>query len=176
MTLSNENATKIYGLTTYVGGNMGASGYKQAIGRAYVFNVEGYKVIKKALYNGNVSYVVSGKNILDSYTTTISMEVLNMTTVNAINEGLRVELLSTIMNADLSKVVGVMTDNKKGFTLFMDNLMTEGLSKDLAFASVVKDYYSHKFDYVIDTNAIIKVMVKYGYEFTNMIEANKLIR
>ena len=172
MTLSNDNAIKTYGLTEYVGGNMGTSGYTQGVGKAYVFNVDGYKVVKNVSYCGYERYMVSGKNITDY----ISMEVLDMSEVESANEALRVELLSTIITTDLSKVVGVMTDNKKGFTLFMDNLMTEGLSKDLAFASVVKDYYSHKFDYVRDTNAIIKVMVKYGYEFTNMIEANKLIR
>jgi hypothetical protein len=66
-----------------------------------------------------------------------------------------------------------MTDNKKGFTYLMK---TVGGSKDLSFASVVQDYYSHKFDFARDTNSIIKVMVKYGYEFTTMADANKLIR
>lgn len=177
MTLLNENAQRTYGLTDYVGGTMGTSGYKQASGKAYVFNVEGYKVTKKVLFTGHVSYVVSGKNILDTYTTTISMEVLDMDKVKAINEGLRVELLSTIMDADLSKVKNIMTINKKGFLYFMNHVQsTKGLSKDLAFAHVIKNYYAEQFDYVRDTKAIIKVMVKYGYEFTNMAEANKLIR
>tara|TARA_R110002124_G_C8614892_1_gene485737 strand:+ start:42 stop:551 length:510 start_codon:yes stop_codon:yes gene_type:complete len=169
MKLSNKNATRTYGLTTFVGGNMGTSGYTQGAGKAFVFDVDGYKVVKHVYYNGNESYRVSGKNILDY----ISMAVLDMSLVEATNESLRVELLSTIMNADLTSVKKIMTDNKKGFTYLME---TVGGSKDLSFASVVQDYYSHKFDFASDTNAIIKVMVKYGYEFTTIANANKLIR
>tara|TARA_R110000765_G_scaffold396244_1_gene490052 strand:- start:178 stop:687 length:510 start_codon:yes stop_codon:yes gene_type:complete len=169
MKLSNKNATKTYGLTTFVGGNMGTSGYTQGVGKAFVFDVDGYKVVKQVYYNGNESYQVSGKNILDY----ISMKVLDMSEVGLVNENLRVELLSTIMNADLTSVKKIMTDNKKGFTYLME---TVGGSKDLSFASVVQDYYSHKFDFARDTNSIIKVMVKYGYEFTTMADANKLIR
>ena len=51
-----------------------------------------------------------------------------------------------------------------------------GGSPAFCFASVVQDYYSDRFDYMYDTKAIIKVMVKYGYEFTTMEDANKLIR
>tara|TARA_R110000796_G_scaffold187080_1_gene303978 strand:+ start:125 stop:634 length:510 start_codon:yes stop_codon:yes gene_type:complete len=169
MTLSNKNATKTYGLTTFVGGNMGTSGYRQGVGKAFVFDIDGYKVVKQVYYSGSESYQVSGKNILEY----ISMDVLDMSLVEAINESLRVELLSTIMNSDLTRVKKIMTDNKKGFTYLMDDI---GGSKDLSFASVVQDYYSHLFEYIIDTNPIIKVMVKYGYEFTTMAEANKLIR
>ena len=169
MTLSNENATKTYGLTTYVGGNMGTSGYTQAIGKAYVFNVEGYKVVKQVFYTGEEQFQVSGKNILEY----ITIDVLDMSFVEATNEALRVERLSAIMGADLTRVKKIMTDNKKGFTYLMGVV---GGSKDLCFASVVQDYYSDRFCYMRDTDAIIKVMVKYGYEFTNMIEANKLIR
>lgn len=177
MTLSNKNAIRTFGLINHVGGNMGTASYPVAVGKGYVFNVDGYKVIKEEFYNGRVSYVISGKNILESYNDTISMvDVLDMNKVEAINDGLRAELLSNIMNSDLTRLVKFMTDNKKGFTFLMGNLMSEGLSKDLAFASVVKDYYSHEFNYLRDTNSILKVMVKYGYKFTNMIEANKLIR
>tara|TARA_R110001632_G_scaffold69553_1_gene162646 strand:- start:283 stop:792 length:510 start_codon:yes stop_codon:yes gene_type:complete len=169
MTLSNKNALRTYGLTTFVGGNMGTSGYTQGVGKAFVFDVDGYKVVKQVYYNGNVSYRVSGKNILDC----ISMDVLDMSEVELVNENLRVELLSTIMNADLTSVKKIMTDNKKGFIYLMEKV---GGSKDLSFASVVQDYYSHKFDFARDTNAIINVMIKYGYEFTTMADANKLIR
>ena len=169
MKLSNKNATKTYGLTTFIGGNMGTSGYKQGVGKAFVFNVDGYKVVKQVYYNGSESYQVTGKNIVDY----ISMDILDMSKVELVNENLRVELLSTIMNADLTRVKKIMTDNKKGFTYLME---TVGGSKDLSFASVVQDYYSHKFDFASDTNSIIKVMVKYGYEFTTMADANKLIR
>ena len=169
MKLSNKNATRTYGLTTFVGGNMGTSGYTSSEGKAFVFNVNGYEVVKKVFYNGSESYNVSGKNIVNY----ISMDVLDMSLVEATNESLRVELLSTIMNADLTRVKKIMTDNKKGFTCLME---TVGGSKDLSFASVVQDYYSNKFDFARDTNAIIKVMVKYGYEFTTIANANKLIR
>jgi len=172
MILLNKNAKRTYGLTQIIGGNMGTQAHRSPVGKAFVFNVKGFKVVKNIFYTGFVSYEVSGKNIIDY----ISMKVLDMSFIEATNESLRVELLSTIMNADLTNVVNVMTTNKKGFALFMDNLMTEGLSKDLAFASVVQDYYGYKFDFARDTNGIIKVMVKYGYKFTNMIEANKLIR
>ena len=170
MKLSNKNATRTYGLTQFVGGaGMSTAGYKRGIGWAYVFTVNGYKVTKNVFDGGNESYNISGKNIVNC----ISMDVLNMLEVEKINENLRVELLSTIMNADLTRVKKIMTDNKKGFTYLMENV---GGSKGLAFASVLKDYYSNKFYFTIDTNAIIKVMVKYGYEFTTMADANKLIR
>ena len=169
MTLSNKNAIKTYGVTNYIGGNMGQSGYFQNIGKAFVFNVDGYEVIKHVFYTGEERFEISGKNILEY----ISMDVLDMSSVEAANEALRVETLSTIMDADLTRVKKIMTDNKKGFTYLMDVV---GGSKDLCFASVVQDYYSDRFDLSIDINAIIKVMVKYGYEFTTMAEADKLIR
>ena len=169
MTLSNKNATKTYGLTTFVGGNMGTSGYTQGVGKAFVFDVDGYKVVKQVYYGGSESYQVSGKNILEY----ISIDVLDMSLVEATNESLRVKILSNIMKADLTRVKKIMTDNKKGFTYLME---TVGCSKDLSFASVLQDYYSHKFDFASDTKAIIKVMIKYGYEFTTMADANKLIR
>ena len=169
MKLSNKNAIKSYGLTTFIGGNMGTSGYTSSIGKGFVFNVDGYKVVKKVFYDGGESYNVSGKNIVDY----ISMKVLDMSEVELANENLRVELLSTIMDADLTNVKKIMTDNKKGFTYLMELV---GGSKELSFASVVKDYYYHKFDFARDTNSIIKIMVKYGYGFTTMENANKLIR
>ena len=170
MTLSNKNAIRTYGLTTFIGGNMGQSGYTQGVGKAFVFNVDGYKVVKQVFYSGKEKYQVSGKNILEYITI---QDTLDMSFVEATNEALRVEILSTIMDADLTRVKKIMTDNKKGFTYLMDVV---GGSKDLCFASVVQDYYSDRFAFEYDTNAIIKVMVKYGYEFTTMAEANKLIR
>tara|TARA_R110001632_G_C11112955_1_gene392644 strand:+ start:44 stop:556 length:513 start_codon:yes stop_codon:yes gene_type:complete len=170
MKLSNKDAKKVYGLTQFVGGaGMSTVGYTRGIGWAYVFDVNGYKVTKNVFDGGYESYSIIGKNIFQN----ISMEVLDMSSVEATNESLRVELLSTIMDADLTRVIKVMTDNKKGFTYLMGNIDS---SKDLSFASVVQDYYSDKFDFTRDTNAIIKVMVKYGYEFTTMANANKLIR
>lgn len=173
MILSNKDAKKKYGLTTFVhGAGLSTSGYTRGIGWGYVFDVDGYKVVKKVFHDGNETYEISGKNIIDI----ISMDVLNMKEVEKINEKLRVELLSNIMSCDLTSVKKIMSDNKKGFIFFMDNLISEGLSKDLAFANVVKDYYSNVFDYRTQTNAIIKVMVNYGYNFTSMKEANKLIK
>lgn len=169
MKLINKKAQRVYGLTTFVGGTMGTAGYKQGAGWAYVFSVDGYKVIKNVFNGGFESYQISGKNITEF----ISMDVLSMSKVEKINEKLRISLLSDIMISDLTRVKKIMTDNKKGFTYLME---TVGGSKGLSFASVVQDYYSHKFDFARDTNSIIKVMIKYGYEFTNMIEANKLIR
>ena len=88
MTLSNKNAIKTYGVTNYIGGNMGQSGYFQNIGKAFVFNVDGYEVIKHVFYTGEERFEISGKNILEY----ISMDVLDMSLVEAINESLRVEL------------------------------------------------------------------------------------
>ena len=169
MTLSNKNALRTYGLTTFIGGNMGTSGYTQGVGKAFVFNVDGYKVVKQVFYTGEEQYQVSGNNILEY----ITIDVLDMSFVEATNEALRIELLSNIMKADLARVKKIMTDNKKGFTYLMGVV---GGSKDLCFASVVQDYYSDRFCYMRDTDAIIKVMIKYGYEFTTMADANKLIR
>ena len=169
MTLSNKNAIRTYGLTTFIGGNMGTSGYMQGIGKAFVFNVDGYKVVKQVFCDGEEQYQVSGNNILEC----ITIDTLDMSFVEATNEALRVEILSTIMDADLTRVKKIMTDNKKGFTYLMGVV---GGSKDLCFASVVQDYYSDRFAFEYDTKAIIKVMIKYGYEFTTMAEANKLIR
>tara|TARA_R110000850_G_scaffold198381_1_gene324635 strand:- start:128 stop:646 length:519 start_codon:yes stop_codon:yes gene_type:complete len=172
MTLINKEAKRVYGLTTFVGGTMGTAGYKQSAGWAYVFSVDGYKIIKNVFNGGFESYQISGKNITEF----ISMDVLSMSEVDIINEKLRVDLLSDIMISDLTRVKNIMTTNKDGFTFFMKGLIGKGLSKDIAFANVVKDYYSDKFYFTIDTNSIIKVMVKYGYEFTTMADANKLIR
>jgi hypothetical protein len=173
MTLLNKEAKKVYGLTTFVGGaGMSTAGYKRGTGWAYVFNVDGYKVVKNVFFDGCETYYISGKNIIDK----IFMNVLDMSEVEAINENLRVKVLSNIMDSDLMRVKKIMNTNKKGFMFFMNNLISKGFSKDLAFANVVKDYYSKNFQYSMDTKSIIKVMIKYGYEFTSMIEANKLIR
>ena len=173
MILSNKDAKKKYGLTTFVhGAGLSTVGYTRGIGWGYVFDLDGYKVVKKVFNDGSETYDVSGKNIID----TISMDVLNMIEVEKINEKLRVDLISNIMSCDLTIVKKIMSDNQKGFVFFMDNLISEGLSKDLAFANTVKDYYSNIFDYRTQTNAIIKVMIKYGYNFTSMEEANKLIK
>ena len=152
---------------------MGTVGYHQPVGRAYIFNVKGFKVTKNVFYSKAISYEISGKNIKDS----ISMESLDMNQVECINESSRLLLLSEIMSSDLRKVKDIMSANEKGFLYFMNHVQEkEKLSKDLAFASVVKDYYSHMFDYVNHTNAIIKVMIKYGYKLTSKKEAEKLIR
>ena len=171
--LNNSEALKTYGISNYVGGTMGTSGYHQPVGSAYVFNVKGFKVTKNVFYSKKISYQISGKNIKDI----IYMKSLDMNKVECINESLRLVVLSEIMSSDLRQVKDIMSANKKGFLYLMNHVQEkEKLSKDLAFASVVKDYYSHKFDYVHHTNAIIKVMIKYGYELTTKEEAEKLIR
>ena len=171
--LNNSEALKTYGISNYVGGVMGTSGYHQPVGRAYVFNVKGFKVTKNVFYSKEISYQILGKNIKDI----VYMKSLDMNKVEYINESLRLVLLGEIMSSDLRQVKDIMSANKKGFLYLMNHVQEEEkLSKDLAFASVVKDYYSHKFEYVRNTNAIIKVMIKYGYELTTKEEAEKLIR
>ena len=172
--LNNSEALKTYGISNYVyGAGLSTVGYHQPVGRAYVFNVKGFKVTKNVFYSKEISYKISGKNIKDS----IYMDSLDMNKVECINESLRLKLLSEIMSSDLRQVKDIMSANKKGFLYLINHVQEEEkLSKDLAFASVVKDYYNHKFDYVNNTNAIIKVMIKYGYELTTKEEAEKLIR
>ena len=172
MTLSNKNAVKTYGLYKYIGGTMGTQGYKQASGKAFVFNIDGFEIVKSVFNSGSIKYSIVGKNITDP----IFMNVLDLKKVAKINENLRLELLDTIMSSDLGRVKNIMTKNKKGFTYLMEGLMNKGTSKALAFASVLKDYYSNEFSHPVDTNAIIKIMIKFGYEFTNMKDANKLIK
>lgn len=173
MKLNNKEAKRKYGLTQFVdGAGMSTAGYTRGIGWAYVFDVDGYKVVKNVYFDGRKDFIVSGKNITES----VTLNVLDMIEVEKINEKLRVELLSEIMKSDLTRVKKIMTINKKGFTFFMEGLIKKGLSKDLSFGNVVRDYYSDDFDYCTDTKAIIKVMVKYGYNFTNMLETDKLIR
>ena len=48
-------------------------------------------------------------------------------------------------------------------------------SKSLSFLNVLKDYYRDNFYFPEDTNAIIKIMIKYGYNFKSMKEATNLI-
>ena len=173
MTLNNKNAKRKFGLTeTITSTGINSSYRKKDCGDAYVFDVEGYKVVKNVYFNGTINYVVSGKNIIDA----ITFSDLNMLEIEKINEKLRLSILSKIMESDLTRVKKVMNENKKGFIFFMEHLMNEGTSKDLAFGEVVRDYYSDSFDYYTDTNAIVKVMIKYGYKFTSMAEVNKLIR
>ena len=80
----------------------------QGIGKAFVFNVDGYKVVKQVFCDGEEQYQVSGNNILEY----ITIDTLDMSFVEATNEALRVEILSTIMDADLTRVKKIMTDNK----------------------------------------------------------------
>jgi hypothetical protein len=173
MKLNNKDAKRKFGLTeTVTSTGFNASYYKKDSGDAYVFDIDGYKVVKNVYYSGKVDYVVSGKNITEATRT----DVLDMLEIENTNEKLRLDILSNIMNTDLTRVKDIMTKNKKGFIYFMEHLISEGLTKDLAFASVIKDFYADEFNYHEDTNAIIKIMVKYGYEFTSIKEANKLIR
>jgi hypothetical protein len=172
MTLNNKNAKKKYGLTNFISYGPSSYGYHQNSGWAYVFDINEYKVVKNVYKNGKIEYVISGKNITEA----IRTDVLNMLEIEKTNEKLRLNILSNIMKSDLTRVKNIMTKNKKGFIYFMENYISKGLTKDLAFASVIKDFYNDEFNYHEDTNAIIKIMVKYGYNFTNMKEANKLIR
>jgi uncharacterized membrane protein len=173
VTLNNKNAKRQYGLTeTVTSTGLNSSYYKKGAGFAYVFDVDGFKVVKNVYYSGKVNYIVSGKNIAED----VYLDVLDMSKIKKINEKLRLNIISDIMSSDLTRVKKIMTENKEGFTFFMETLINKGLSKDLAFASVVKDYYSNHFHHPIDTKAIIKVMIKYGYKFTSMAEADKLIR
>ena len=172
MTLSNDKAINTYGIIANVGGTMGTATRPVVVGKAYVFNVDGYKVIKEVIAKES-NYKITGKNITETFYT----DVFHINKINSINSELRNNIVSKIMAADLTRVKNVMNTNKKGFLHFMNNLQdTKGLSKDLAFAEVVKDFYSDEFNHPYDTNAIIKVMIKYGYKFNNMAEANKLIR
>ena len=172
MTLSNDKAINTYGIISHVGGVMGTATRPVIVGKAYVFNIDGYKVIKEVIGEES-NYKITGKNI----TETIYRDVFDMNKINSINNKLRNDIVSKIMASDLTRVKNVMNTNKKGFLHFMNNLQdTKGLSKDLAFADVVKDFYSDEFNHPYDTNAIIKVMIKYGYKFNTMADANKLIR
>jgi len=173
MTISIDKAIKTYGLISHVGGTMGTATRPVSVGKAYVFNVDGYKVVKQVFNSGDTNYKVIGKNITETFYT----DTFNINEINSVNAKLRSQILSEIMSSDLGRVVDIMNKNKKSFLYLMEQVQsTQGLSKDLSFAEVVKYYYSHKFDYLSDTKAIVKVMIKYGYEFTCMIEANKLIR
>jgi hypothetical protein len=174
MTLNNKNSIRKFGLTDTVSG-YGSSSlyYTVGIGWGYVFNVEGYRVVKNVYSKRATEYVVSGKNITEK----VTLKTFDMNEINRINEGLRLELVSDIMSSDLTRVKGIMTKNKKGFMHFMDYKMNEeGLEKGLAFGEVVRDFYNNDFIYSEDEKAIIKVMIMYGYEFTNMKDARKIIR
>lgn len=172
MKLNNKESKRKYGLTQFVSGaGMSTSGYTRGIGWAYVFDLDEYEVIKNVYNDGFENYIISGKNITES----VTLNFFDMIEVEKINEKLRVELLSEIMTSDLTRVKKIMTINKEGFTFFMKNLIDKGISKDIAFANVCRDYYNKNFIYS-DIKAIIKVMVKYGYNFTSMKDVINLVR
>ena len=57
--LNNSEALKSYGISEYIGGYMGTVGYHQPVGRAYIFNVKGFKVTKNVFYSKAISYEIS---------------------------------------------------------------------------------------------------------------------
>ena len=172
MKLNNKDAKRKYGLKSWISYGPSSYGYWQGIGWAYVFYIDGYKVTKNVYNNGSESYDVIGKNITEK----ITLKTFDMDEVSRINEELRLDLVSDIMNSDLTRVKKIMTENKKGFMHFMNYKMNEeGLDKGLAFGEVVRDFYSDSFSYFEDEKPIIKIMIMYGYEFTNMKDARKTI-
>lgn len=171
MILLNKDAKKKYGLTqTVTDYGFSTSYYKRGVGWAYVFDVDGYKVTKNVFNDGYTTYDVSGKNISKP---PFKMSVLNMDEVKKENEKLRLEILTEIMSSDLTDVKKAMIKNKKGFTFFMNNLIEKGVPKGIAFGNVVRDYYNDYNSFCSHKGrlAVIKIMVMYGYTFTNMKEA-----
>ena len=96
--------------------------------------------------------------------------------INTINEEKRLLELNEILKSDLSRVIRIMKENEKGFKHFMNYFKNEnGLNKSDSFLSTVKSFYKPQFTFSHDTNAIIKVMIKYGYEFKSRKEIVDLI-
>ena len=156
---------------------MGTASRQYVIGTAYVYNVEGFKVVKNvhnktSKYAGGYGFVITGKNLKEA----IVQDELNISLVNKENEKERLIDFNEIMKADTSRMVSLMTKNKKGFLHFMNHYQERGLEKAESFASTLKDFYSHKFDTVHDGEAVVKIMIKYGYSFTTYNEAYKLFK
>ena len=160
---------KTYALQGIAGGAMGTSSYKYKTGTAYVYNIDGFNVVKE-VYKNSERFLIDGKNLEEIIIT----DKLDMNNVRYINEENRLKELDQIMLSDLSRVKKIMTENKEGFVYLMDHY--KDLNKAESFAGVVKDYYNNNFNYPTDTYSIIKVMVKYGYTFTTVKDAEKLFR
>ena len=164
-----KNFIKKYALITSAGGTMGTASRQYACGTAFVYECDGFTITKNVYNTGEVTFNIDGNNLTES----LRQESLDMEAVILEDDKQKEILLNEIMSADLTKVKNVMSANQKGFEILMPTINE---NKSIAFASVVKDYFNHLFNYPTDTNAVIKVMIKYGYDFKTKKEAIKLFR
>lgn len=167
---------KKYTLHGIAGGQMGTASRKYKIGVAYVYNVEGFKVVKEVYnkYGGGYSrFLITGRNLKEF----INQSSLNMEEVRKENEKQRLIDLSDIMKSDTTRIKSLMIENKKAFLYLMEYEQKKGYNKSESFAIVLRDYFNHKIGFNFETEqAIIKIMVKYGYDYTTMEQARKLYR
>jgi hypothetical protein len=166
--------TKKYALTGIAGGTMGTASYKYVMGTAFVYTLNGFQITKRVFNKNGVDFLVEGNSIDKS--DMLRLETLDLDYINTINEERRLLELNEILKSDLSRVIRIMKENEKGFKHFMNYFKNEnGLNKSNSFLSTVKSFYKPQFTFSHDTNAIIKVMIKYGYEFKSRKEIVDLI-
>jgi ribosome-binding ATPase YchF (GTP1/OBG family) len=167
---------KKYTLYGIAGGQMGTIARKYKSGVAYVYNVEGFKVVKEVYnkYGGDYTrFIITGRNLKEF----IDQSSLNMEEVRKENEKQRLIDLRDIMKSDITRIKSLMIENKKGFVYFMNDAQKKGHSKAESFATVLRDFYSEFVNWNFRTEqSIIKIMVKYGYDYTTMEQARKLYR
>jgi hypothetical protein len=165
-------ATDSYGLTTFSQSFGGANTAFWVDGKAFVFNVNGFKIVKEVRKN-STKFLISGNNIKEQAV----FNKLDIKNIDSLNETAKKNQLTEIMNTDITEIKKVMNNNKKAFIYFMKDNTSKGMNKSEAFATTIKEFLSDKFNFNYETEkAIIKVMIKYGYEFTTTEEATKLFK
>lgn len=167
---------KKYTLHGIAGGQMGTIARKYKTGTAYVYNVDGFEVVKE-VYNkcggGYTRFLIKGRNLKEF----ISQSSLNMDEVRSENEKQRLIDIKDIMKSDVTRIKKIMTDNKDAFLYFMENEQKNGYNKAESFAIVLRDYFQNKIGFSLEIEkSIIKIMVKYGYEYSTIEEARKLFK
>ena len=165
---------KKYELSGVAGGTMGTASYQYVIGTAFVYSLDGFKITKRVFNKGGKDFLVEGNSIHESEF--LMLDTLDIDYINKVNEERRLLELNSIMDADLKRVIIFMKENEKGFKHFMNYFQTElNQNKSESFLNTVKDFYRDNFSLPYDTNSIIKIMIKYGYEFKSRKEIINLI-
>lgn len=164
---------KKYILTYSVGGHMGSRSHNVQNGNAFVYSSNGFEITKRVFFDGKIDYLVEGNSIIKEEK--LNLSTLDFDNINKINEQRRLKELNVILNADLKKVIKVMTDNEEGFKYYLNYYESQGLVKWESFLTIIKNFYIDSFYLSNDFNSIVKTMIKYGYKFESRKEAIRVI-
>lgn len=159
------------------GGQMGTISHNYVAGTKKIYEkgkltIEEYIPRKDIKQSYDVKYRISG---FDDETTLEFTNQIDWNKVSEYDKKTRQNLVDKINSTDLSKAIDFMKKNEEGITFFMNNLQKTGMSKPLAFLTVIKNYYRQAMPNPFTVDVMAKILTKYGYDVKSMLEIKNLM-